>query len=77
MKDTELAIWVIYIKGLAPHPDKHIARKHVMAGGDTYPTLEIEIADTLEELRKMMEQKGLIYIPRFENDDAVIIETWI
>lgn len=70
-------MWVVYVKGLAPYPTKHIARKHIMQGGETIPTLETETGDTLEEVREIMDRKGLICIARDTDDDPVIIETWI
>lgn len=75
--DRELAIWVIYVKGLAPYPTKHIARKHVIVGGESIATLEAETGNTLDEVRIIMKKKGLICIPRDTNDDSVIIESWI
>lgn len=77
MTHQELPIWVIYVKGLAPYPNKYIARKHVITSGESIATMDIETGNTLEEVRTLMHGKGLICIARDVDDDPVIIETWI
>jgi len=72
-----MEIWTIYIKGLKPYPEKHIARKHVLINGKSTPTLETETGRTVDEVRILMRQRGLVCVGREQDDDPVIIESWI
>jgi len=67
----DLPMWVIY-KNPSDFPGKFVARLHTVDG----PTTVHFIADTLEEARKCI-PRDFVFLPRFEQDERHIVETWI
>ncbi len=68
---NELPMWVVYEKP-SDFPDKFVLRKWL----NDEPTEEIQIADTLEDIRKKVPE-GLVKISRDLRDDPVIVEVWL
>ena len=66
-----MEIYVIY-KHPMDYPDKFVARKFIF----DQPTEEVILENTLEKLREKL-PFGLTCVERYENDDPVIVETWI
>ena len=54
----------------------YVIRKHIVSVGHTNPTKDFKIANSLEEARNLV-PVGKTLIPRDEDDDSVIIESWI
>lgn len=71
-----LSIWTLYDHP-RDAPESFVARRFAITGGNSFPTDEIYLSETLEPLRAMMAEKGLVCMPRQEGDDPVIIESWI
>lgn len=67
----ECITWTIY-EHPKDYPDKFVARKFIL----DRPTKEILIAESLEEIRKLV-SVGKICFNRHETDDPVIVETWM
>ena len=67
-----LPLWVIYDH---PNdcPDRYVAR---LWYGETPSTLAVT-SKKLEWIRDEMERRGFVCVPRSEDDDPVIVETWI
>ena len=67
-----LSIWTIYDhpKDL---PDFFVARRFEI----DKPTEDVIVASYLDTLRERMVDKGLTRIYRSEDDDPVIVETWL
>lgn len=74
--NEELPMWVLY-KHPRDFPDKYIARLHVLGSNGYAATPEVLVADELEEVRQQLDAKGLVRLERNENDDPVIVETWL
>lgn len=75
MNEEHLVIWAIYDHP-KDYPDHYIARKWLVTKEGSKPT-EVILADVnLESLRKCL-PAGLYCLPRQENDDPVLIETWL
>jgi len=72
-----MPMWVI-CKNPSDYPGKFTARLHIIDFDtkQSIPTKEMFVADTLDEARELIPQ-GLALIPRYPNDDPVIVETWI
>lgn len=66
-------MWVVYDHP-SDFPNKYVARKRDDLG---IPTNDIIVTTTLDEMRSMMTMKGLTCITRSEDDDPVIVETWL
>jgi hypothetical protein len=74
-----MATWVVY-SNPKDFPGKYVARRWDIIRGQTEPkpTSEHHVADTLEEIRKMIPDRGgLACIPRYDDDDYAIVEMWI
>jgi len=68
--------WVIYDHP-SDAPDDYVLRaSYVMDGGKIEPDTMSWRHRKLEVLR-MIVPPGLHCLPRFENDDAVIVEVWL
>lgn len=67
----QLFIWTIY-KHPTDYPDKFVAR----CFNYDRPTTAFYVADTLEEIRRLIPQ-GLFRLDRDERDDPVIVECWL
>lgn len=67
----ELRIWTIYRKP-RDYPTKWVARLFL----NTHATETVLVGDTLEQVRAAL-PAGLVRIPRFEEDDSVIMEVWL
>lgn len=70
--DHAFTLWTIYDHP-RDFPDCFVARKYHIGG----PTSHVIMRQSLEELRTMLCQMGFVRIPRDDNDDPVIVETWI
>jgi len=67
----ECITWTIY-KHPSDYPDEFVARKFIL----DKPTSEIKTSDTIETLRLLLPM-GLTRIERSDDDDPVIVETWM
>lgn len=71
-----LRLWVIY-EHPKDYPDKFVVRGwNIEHGGVNRPDKSVLLADSLKEARELVPQ-GLFHLPRFKDDDPVIVETWI
>jgi hypothetical protein len=70
-----LRIWTIYDHP-KDQPDQFVARLWLVGDGKLTPTNEMFVADTIEELHRLL-PSGLNMIPRSPDDDPVIVETWL
>jgi hypothetical protein len=74
----ELFQWTVYVRP-KDYPDKFVARRWVIAGGEScvfWPTTEVIVAETLDQVRAAL-PRGLYCLPRFLNDDPAILEVWL
>jgi hypothetical protein len=72
-KNIKVPIICIYDKP-KDYPNKIVAR--LWDGYKRVPTNMVIVADTLDEMRQL-KPNDMGVIPRYPNDDAVIVETWI
>lgn len=72
----QLSIWTLY-DSPADRPGKFVLRRWLMEGKEWGPTGEAYEADTPEPLRALMERTGLCCLPRFDEDEPHIVESWI
>lgn len=75
MPDTDMFMWVVY-DSPADFPGRFVVRKWVIRKSGEQPTTEVYHAKTLEGVRAMVSH-GLVCIPRDENDNPNIVETWL
>lgn len=75
---STLAMWTVY-KHPSDYPDKYVARQFVVSGGEgPTATHSIVIMDDLEALRDFLRSDlHLTRLMRNEEDDPVIVETWL
>jgi len=69
----ELVIWTIYDHP-KDFPNCFVARKYLNAT----PTGEVIVSQKLDDIRSILSSVyGLVVLSRDENDDPVIVETWL
>ena len=71
-----LSIWVVYDHP-ADWPQYFVARRHLATGPDFGPTEDMILDVDLERIRTALVMKGLTRLPRYPEDDDVILETWL
>jgi len=70
-----MSLWTV-TENPRDFPGKFVARLHVVEAGQVFATKVHMVADTLQEIRRLL-PPGLARIPRSEIDDDVIVETWL
>jgi hypothetical protein len=70
-----LTVWTIYDRP-KDYPHATVARKHEVASGVSVPGDHLLIAD-LEFLRECFRAAGLVLVPRADDDDVKIVESWV
>lgn len=72
-----LDMWVVYDHP-TDFPDKFVARRWEIRR-EEHPTDDVLTANSLEQLRLTIQREKFcsVQLPRFENDDPVIVEAWI
>ena len=73
-----LAMWTIYDHP-TDYPNHFVARKYIIVDGMRNPTAtpEVRLEAHLYVLREYFAGLGLMCVPRWEEDDAKIVETWM
>ena len=71
MSGGELDILVVYDRPL-DYPESVVVRRWVL----TDPR-EHYLFESLDAAREFLTQRALVVLPRFDNDDSKIVETWI
>jgi hypothetical protein len=69
-------IWTVYEKP-RDYPTGWIARMHEVVGAVVKPTGYVIKAVELEPIREKLARAGLVCIPRQEDDEWEIVESWI
>jgi hypothetical protein len=72
---ANLPVWVVFGPGTTDYPGLYLARMWLTIPTMQRTTLVIR-ANSLAEIRQLLPD-GLIRQPRFPQDDANIIETWM
>ena len=73
---TLMTQWVIYDHP-RDHPDGYVLRAHYVMGDEKVEVDSVAWASPKVEVLRMIVPPGLYCLPRFENDDPVILEVWI
>ncbi|MBD3941975.1 hypothetical protein IF188_09735 [Microbacterium sp. NEAU-LLC] len=73
--DAALAVWTVYDRP-ADYPSSAVARLWTVDAAGLSYTEGILIAPSIEALRAML-PAGLVMIPRSDEDDPVIVESWL
>lgn len=72
-----LSVWTVY-EHPRDYPDDFVVREHrVYSDGTTHPMPEAQRYQTLSAARAPLETRGLHRMPRAEQDDPCIVETWL
>ena len=72
---SEISQWVIYDHP-RDFPNSFVMRRWDVMANQMIATDEMELADTLSEIRKKL-PKGLFCIERYPDDDPCIVEVWL
>lgn len=67
-----LSVWVVYDHP-KDYPDSYVARCFI----NEQPTENVMFCTSLERLQEELVYMGLAQLARMEDDDPVIIETWL
>lgn len=71
-----LPVWVVY-ENPSDYPGKFVVRvQYAERNGSVTADSEARIADTLDEARCFI-PGGLVCLPRYADDDPVIVEAWV
>lgn len=73
--NEQLTIWTLF-KQPSDFPRHYVMRKHFVTAGKTVPNQRCELFDSLAEARSRL-PRGLHNLGRMEQDDPVIVESWI
>jgi hypothetical protein len=78
MEDGEfLSMWTVYDHP-TDFPDTFVARRFEIRGGDEpFATSDVMVAMDLEVVRLWLQENGWVCLGRYENDDPLIVETWV
>jgi hypothetical protein len=71
-----LPMWVVYDHP-SDYPEHYVARQHIVGIAGDEATNRMMMAATLESIRTALGNLGLVCITRSEEDDPVIVETWL
>ena len=69
-------MWVVYDHP-SDYPEHYVARQHVVGTGGDEATDRVLASPTLESLRVALAEIGLVCLTRSDEDDPVIVETWL
>jgi hypothetical protein len=72
MPSGQLEVWTVYANP-RDCPGKIVIRKSLSSG----PTNEAYVFDDLDAARAVLLRSGLTCLPRFPEDDPVIVEVWL
>jgi hypothetical protein len=74
---TGLAMWTVY-ENPKDYPGKFVARRFDVDADGPKPSASVIIMDDLDDLRDILaHQMHLVCLTRNEEDDPVIVETWL
>jgi hypothetical protein len=76
MSDEPFIMWVVYEKP-RDYPIGWLARMFEITPDGPMPTTTSIKADNLKDVRKFLERRGLVCLPRADVDDSIIVETWL
>lgn len=80
LSDVFMSTWTVYWNP-RDYPEKFVARRFVILrrSEEPQPTTEFFVADTLEAIREKLWEidPNLSCLPRWENDEAQIVEVWL
>lgn len=69
-------MWVVYDHP-SDFPGHYVARQHIIGIAGQQPTGRAMCSLTLEPIRAALSNLGLVCLARSEQDDPVIVETWL
>ncbi len=75
-KPPQLSLWTLY-DSPSDRPGKFVIRRWLMVGKEWQRTDDAYEAESPEPLRVLMDQMGLCCLPRFDEDEPHIVESWI
>lgn len=73
--NQSLPMWVIYDRP-KDYPRHFVVRRHLAGAGVVTADTDCQLADTLEEARKLI-PPGLFNLGRSPHDEAQIVEVWV
>ena len=71
-----LTVWVIYDHP-KDYPEYFLARKFVYINNGLKPTFDILKNVEIDNIRNSLRDKCFTLLPRHQDDDEKIVETWI
>ena len=74
-RPTLLSMWVVTFNP-ADFPGKYVIRRNDIGRGAVLATDEFHVSDTLDEVREKV-PAGCVMLPRYQQDDPVIVEVWL
>lgn len=75
MPDDDLGIWTIF-EHPDDYPDRYVARLFRVTSDGPVPWGSLMASPDLELIRHFLEQLGLTVVPRSEEDDPTVVESW-
>jgi hypothetical protein len=76
VNEAVLNIWVVYDHP-RDAPDFYVARRHEVGQGSSRPTESVMASPRLGHLRDILRSMGLVQLARNDEDDPVILESWL
>jgi hypothetical protein len=75
---SAISVWTVY-KQPDDFPSHFVARRFEVRDGEMHRTDQVIVAGNITAMRKHLEQYHLsgVVMPRAEDDDPTVIETWL
>jgi hypothetical protein len=71
-----LPMWVVYDHP-ADYPEHYVARQHIVGISGREVTGRVMVSLALDSIRAALSNLGLVCVTRSDEDDPVIVETWL
>jgi hypothetical protein len=73
-----ISVWTVY-KQPDDFPNHFVARRFEVQNGELHHTDQVIVAGTITAIRRHLEQYRLsgVVMPRTNNDEPTVVETWL
>lgn len=70
-----MELWTVYDRP-ADHP-RHCAVRKVLVEDDGLSPRDLQLFQSVQEARSALARRGLICVPRAQQDEPALLETWL
>ena len=70
-----MELWTVYDH--PPDHPQHCTVRKVLVEDDGLSTADLQLFQNLQEARSVLARRGLICVPRAQQDEPALVETWL